>query len=105
MRPTLAALIAVVLASCGSGGDDNWQENFLEVQNGDGNGVRLRVGPGTNYDIIATVTVGCLVEAVGPPENYWAHVEWQGMVGYVHGSYVSPASVDAPGCQSDQTAD
>jgi GH24 family phage-related lysozyme (muramidase)/uncharacterized protein YraI len=51
--------------------------------------LRLRSGPGTNYDAITTLATGTLVTVTSVESNGWLGVKTQGgMTGYVSGDYV-----------------
>lgn len=52
--------------------------------------LRVRSGPGTQYDIITTLAPGDVVQSAGRTDNGWLMLAKQGVtVGYVHGNYVS----------------
>ncbi|MDT0532403.1 SH3 domain-containing protein [Micromonospora sp. DSM 115977] len=51
-------------------------------------GVHLRTGPGTSYGSIAVVPVGHTATVLSPtPSNSFYQVNYQGSVGWTHGSY------------------
>lgn len=54
-----------------------------------GNGVRLREGPGTDYDMIDSVDRGTELKRTGTTEEGWSRVEYDGKDAYVSNSYVS----------------
>ncbi|MBZ0070257.1 MAG: SH3 domain-containing protein [Gammaproteobacteria bacterium] len=53
--------------------------------------LRVRSGPGTQYDPITTLRPGDVVASAGRTDNGWLMLAKQGVtVGYVHGNYVKP---------------
>lgn len=55
--------------------------------------LRVRGGPGTQYDTITTLRPGDVVASAGRTDNGWLMLAKQGVtVGYVHGNYVKPYS-------------
>lgn len=54
-----------------------------------GNGVRLREGPGTDYDMIDSVGRGTELKRTGTTEEGWSRVEYDGKEAFVSNSYVS----------------
>ncbi|NCB92881.1 MAG: hypothetical protein EOM40_10040 [Clostridia bacterium] len=57
-----------------------------------GNGVRIRTGGGTNYGILTSVNKGAAMQIDGTKQNGWYHVCYNGVVGYMHPSYVKTAA-------------
>jgi predicted chitinase/uncharacterized protein YraI len=55
-------------------------------------GLNVRSGPGTNYNVISGIQNGGTVYITGGSGNWWK-VNWQGATGYVHSDYIRiPAS-------------
>ena len=55
--------------------------------------LRVRSGPGTQYDTITTLRPGDVVTSAGRTDSGWLMLAKQGVtVGYVHGNYVKPYS-------------
>lgn len=55
--------------------------------------LRVRGGPGTQYDTITTLRPGDVVTSAGRTDSGWLMLAKQGVtVGYVHGKYVKPYS-------------
>lgn len=55
--------------------------------------LRVRSGPGTQYDAVTTLRPGDVVASAGRTDNGWLMLAKQGItVGYVHGNYVKPYS-------------
>ncbi len=65
-----------------------------------GNGVRLRSGPGTGYDIVGVFYRGDAVFVTGQSGNWYKVSASQGN-GYVYASYVSLAQSDDAGTDAD----
>ena len=64
-----------------------------KVVNG-GNGVRVRSGPGTNYDILATISNGGSVKIVESAENGWYKITFSDVggvtkTGYMKGEFLT----------------
>ena len=54
-----------------------------------GTGLNVRSGPGSNYDIVTTVTSGTEMECLDEGESTWIHVRTlDGKEGYVSKGYV-----------------
>ncbi len=58
-------------------------------------GLRVRSGPGTSYDIQASLKNGDSVTIVAPAENGWYQINYAGgggatLTGYILGEYISP---------------
>lgn len=52
-------------------------------------GLNLRVGPGTDYGIIAEIPVGsCNIQAQNHQHGEWLAVQWQGVLGWVSRRYL-----------------
>lgn len=54
-----------------------------------GSSVNLRSGPGTSYDIVATVTVGTALTRTGTTDNNWSRVQYEGSECFISGALVS----------------
>lgn len=55
--------------------------------------LRVRSGPGTQYDTITSLKPGDVVTSAGRTDSGWLMLAKQGVtVGYVHGNYVKPYS-------------
>ena len=64
-----------------------------------GIGVNIRRGPGTDYDIINSVSAGYELHRTGRVDNGWSRVEYNGGVGYVIDTYITttkPTETPAP---------
>lgn len=57
-------------------------------------GVNLRTGPGTNYDIVAAVPAGTALTRTGTTGG-WTEVSYSGQTVYVYNDYISTDSTDA----------
>lgn len=58
-------------------------------------GLRVRSGPGTSYEVAASLKNGDSVTIVAPAENGWYQINFAGsggatMTGYIMGEYISP---------------
>ena len=78
-------------APSSSGG--SLQAGRATVING-GNGVRVRSGPGTNYDILATIPNGGSVQVVSSAGNDWYEITFTAVggvttSGYMKGEFLS----------------
>lgn len=51
--------------------------------------VNIRVGPGTNYEILTQLRYGYSVNRIGVGDNGWSMVIWDGQVVYIYSSYLS----------------
>lgn len=54
-----------------------------------GDGVNLRKGPGTENDVIVSLSKGTELKRTGTAENGWTRVEYNGQEGYLSSNYVS----------------
>ncbi len=64
-----------------------------------GDGVYIRMGPGTTYDVISSESTGYELHRTGRTDNNWSQVEYNGYVGYVSDSLITtekPESTPAP---------
>jgi len=52
------------------------------------NGLNLRTGPGTDYDVITTIPRGTIINTIGAEGN-WTEVTYEGNQGYVSSQYIS----------------
>lgn len=52
-----------------------------------GDGLRVRQGPGTNYDKICSLVDGTTLPITGKTSNGWYQISVNGRVGYVYGEY------------------
>jgi uncharacterized protein YraI len=50
--------------------------------------LNLRSGPGTNYSVLLVIPQGGLVTQVGPDQNNFKKVSYNGTVGWAYGSYL-----------------
>lgn len=50
--------------------------------------LRMRAGAGTSYSTLTTVAKGCTVEIDGTVANGWYHCRYNGVIGYMSGSYL-----------------
>ncbi len=57
-------------------------------------GVNLRTGPGTNYDIVTSVPAGTALTRTGTTGE-WTEVSYSGQTAYVYNVYISTDSTDA----------
>src|ERR687887_1872241 len=79
-------LALVFLFSTRAGGSQSTPESYVTTTN-----VNVRKGPGTNYDVVATVPKGVKVNVVGR-EGAWLKVESKhgNKPGYINGQYARP---------------
>lgn len=54
-----------------------------------GNGVNLRVGPGTEYNAVTSLSRGEELKRTGVTNNGWSQVDWDGEEAYLSNNYVS----------------
>ena len=57
-----------------------------------GNGVNLRSGPGTNYQVLDTLTAGTVVEVTDRSNSGWYAVSYRGQSGYMSSGFLSLAA-------------
>jgi len=55
----------------------------------DGNSVNIRIGPGTEYNVVASLSRGEKLERTGTTDNGWSRVKYDGEKAYISNSYVS----------------
>ncbi len=76
-------------------------------------GLRVRSGPGTTYDIVASLYNGNRISVIAPADNGWYNISFTGtggttLTGYIMGDYIStvagstttPPSTQAPSTQA-----
>lgn len=63
------------------------EEVLFAYINAQGDGLRVRQGPGTGYSILTTVTDGTLHPITGRTDG-WCQIAWNGRTGYVSSQYV-----------------
>ena len=68
--------------------------NFSTTQVNDtvyisGNGVNIRSGPGTDYNILGSESTGKQLQRTGKTSNGWSQVSYNGQTGYVLDSFVT----------------
>ena len=60
-----------------------------------GNGVNIRIGPGTEYDTVTSLSRGEELKRTGVTNNGWSQVEWDGEEAYLSNNYVSEEKPEA----------
>jgi peptidoglycan/xylan/chitin deacetylase (PgdA/CDA1 family) len=55
-----------------------------------GSGLRLRAGPGTNFEILAVIPEGEVVELLGDSRDGWYELRYDGTTGWSSGRYLEP---------------
>lgn len=63
------------------------QELLFAYVSADGDGLRIRQGPGTTYDILTTALDGTCHPITGKADG-WVQVSWNGRTGYMSADYV-----------------
>ena len=59
------------------------------------NGVNLRLGPGTEYNAVSSLSRGKELKRTGVTNNGWSQVEWDGEKAYLSNTYVSEEKPEA----------
>lgn len=65
--------------------------------------VNIRVGPGTNYEILTQLRYGYSVNRIGVSDNGWSMVIWDGQVVYIYSSYLSTQRPQGYNAQIDDS--
>ena len=65
---------------------------FAESATVVGNAVNLRSGPGTNYQVLDTLTAGTVVEVTDRSNSGWYAVSYRGQSGYMSSGFLSLAA-------------
>lgn len=65
-------------------------------------GLRVRSGPGTSYEILASLYNGSVINVIAPSDNGWYNISFSGsngavINGYIMGQYISTVSGNAGG--------
>lgn len=59
------------------------------------NGVNLRLGPGTEYNAVSSLSRGKELKRTGVTNNGWSQVEWDGEKAYLSNTYVTEEKPEA----------
>jgi uncharacterized protein YgiM (DUF1202 family) len=66
-------------------------DEYLYVKS---SGLNVRVGPGTEYDKITTISLNTKIHRTGKGDNGWSRIDYNGEVAYVHSDYLSYEKVE-----------
>ncbi len=67
------------------------------------NGVNLRIGPGTEYDVIKSLSRGDELDRVGVTNNGWSEIDWDGERAFLSNDYVSEDKPEAVVTEKNDT--